>query len=73
MLNETKKRESRLAELEDKINDLTELCSQLEKEKVNEMEKNIASQRIIDQVKILCYLRDDWGIQPVFNSSYLTP
>ena len=73
MLNETKKRESRLAELEDKINDLTELCSQLEKEKVNEMEKNIASQRIIDQVKILCYLRDDWGKQPAFNRSYLSP
>ena len=50
MLNETKKRESRLAELEDKINDMTELCSQLEREKVIEMEKNIASQRIIEQV-----------------------
>ena len=52
MLNETKKRESRLAELEDKINDMTELCSQLEREKVIEMEKNIASQRIIEQVTL---------------------
>ena len=52
MLNETKKRESRLAELEDKINDMTELCSQLEREKVIEMEKNIASQRIIEQVSL---------------------
>lgn len=51
MLNETKNRESRLAELEDKINDMTELCSQLEREKVIEMEKNIASQRIIEQLR----------------------
>ena len=50
MLNETKKRESRVAQLEDKINDFTELCSQLEREKVQEMGKNIANQRIIEQV-----------------------
>jgi len=41
MLNETKKRESRLAELEDKINDMTELCSQLEREKVIEIVSNL--------------------------------
>ena len=47
---ETKKREARVAELEDKISDLTELCAQLEKEKIGEQQKNITSQRIIDQV-----------------------
>ena len=50
ILAETKKREARVAELEDKISDLTELCAQLEKEKVSEQQKTISSQRIIDQV-----------------------
>ena len=50
---ETKKREARLAELEDKISDLTELCAQLEKEKLTEQQKNISAQRIIEQVDLL--------------------
>ena len=65
MLNETKKRESRLAELEDKINDMTELCSQLEREKVIEMEKNIASQRIIEQVSLGNYRTTVWCVTQV--------
>ena len=52
---ETKKREARVAELEDKISDLTELCAQLEKEKIGEQQKNITSQRIIDQVGFFCF------------------
>ena len=47
---ETKKKEARVAELEDKISDLTELCAQLEKEKVCEQQKNISSLRVVDQV-----------------------
>ena len=53
---ETKKREARVAELEDKISDLTELCAQLEKEKIGEQQKNITSQRIIDQVVFFLFL-----------------
>jgi len=67
---ETKKKEARVAELEDKISDLTELCAQLEKEKVGEQQKNISSLRVIDQLRNEIDDKCTGSVTPTLTNDY---